>query len=170
MQQPARLVQFFIDHLTGEEVGHLIENLYGLGSANVQAIPTVGKKNRPGHVILVDLGSDGEMHAVADLAAQFGVFGFHVIETTHHYREVVCTEEELTVRHQGREMKARLRLKRSGVDGGADGVLRVEFDDLANLTERIRGDWGVVVGLARLRQRVETLLSNDRQDFTLEFD
>ena len=105
-----------------------------------------------------------------DLAAQFGVFGFHVIETTHHYQQVVSSEQELTVRHNGREMKTRLRLKHSGVDGEAAGVLRVEFDDLANLTERIRSDWGVVIGLSLLRQRVETLLRGNSQDLTLEFD
>jgi uncharacterized protein (DUF111 family) len=159
MHKPAKIIQFQVDHLTGEEVGHLIERLCELGAHGVQAVPAVGKKNRPGHVLFADLGSGGSLDAVARLTAQFGVFGFHVIETMHHYHETAITEHELTLRCGGREMTARVRLKGLGPDGGLPGAARVEFDDLVDLAERLRAHWGLDLALSVLRQRVEATLT-----------
>lgn len=169
MHKPAKLVQFQVDHLTGEEVGHLIESLGALGVCSVQAVPSVGKKNRPGHVVFADLGSEGDLDAVARLTARFGVFGFHVIETTHHYCGTAVSQRELAVRHAGREMTATVRLKSLDPGCGVPSAARVEFDDLVNLAERLRRHWGLDLALSVLRQRVAMALTG-AGDTVLELD
>jgi len=159
MHKPAKLVQFQVDHLTGEEVGHLIESLGALGASSVQAVPSVGKKNRPGHVVFADLGSNGDLDAVARLTARFGIFGFHVVETTHYYCGTAITQRELAVRHGGREMTARVRFKSPDPGCGAPGTAQIEFDDLVSLAERLRTHWGLDLALSVLRQRLGMALA-----------
>lgn len=42
------------DHLSGELLGSAIEYLYAVGARNVQRVPSVTKKNRPGQAIFID--------------------------------------------------------------------------------------------------------------------
>ena len=167
MQKPARLIQFHVDHLSGEEVAHLVESLYGLGSASVQVVPALGKKSRPGHLILVDPGTGVSTEDVAELTSRYGVPGFHVIETTHHYREAETAEREFTLRLAEQEIAVRVRVKRSTAAGPPLGAPRVEFDDLSALAKRLRAERGIEIDLPALRRKIEAAL-DEGEDLGLE--
>ena len=46
------------DHLDGETLGNLIGRFYDEGAKNVQVISSLTKKNRPGHLILIDVSPE----------------------------------------------------------------------------------------------------------------
>ena len=77
-----------VDHLSGEVIGTAIEDLYDAGARNVQVIPTVTKKNRPGHLFLIDV-PEGKIPAVESVILELGSSGWHLIETAHRH---VATE------------------------------------------------------------------------------
>ena len=83
MEKPGTLFLFQIDHLSGEEVGYLVEQLYGWGAKNVNVISTLTKKNRPGHLVLVDPGRMDTEGLPDKMARMFGTCGCHRFETSH---------------------------------------------------------------------------------------
>lgn len=76
------------DSLNGELLSEAIEALYAAGASNVNVLPTVTKKGRPGHVILIDVRPahlDLVENAIVD---SLGVSGWQRMETTHRHLEV----------------------------------------------------------------------------------
>ena len=86
MKRKSQLFLFQADHLSGEEIGYLIDQVHIWGAKNAHAIPTVTKKGRPGYILLVDLGDRQKTTLIKRMAIEFGLFGCHQIQTVHWLR------------------------------------------------------------------------------------
>lgn len=70
------VVETTVDDVTGEVIAYTAERLLGLGALDVQAIPTVGKKGRPGHIlqVLAPLGLEARIsEALMEETGSLGV-------------------------------------------------------------------------------------------------
>jgi uncharacterized protein (DUF111 family) len=159
MEKEGKLLLFQIDHLSGEEIGNLIEMLYNWGANNVQVISTVTKKNRPGHIVVVDIGPSDEPHFVRELARGFSISGYHQVETIHCYHPLIFSEHELIARCEGQELRMTICCKHIGIEN-EPLYIHVEYDDLRKLTDHVQDTFGLKVSLPVLRQRIETLLAS----------
>lgn len=158
-RRKALLLLFQIDHLSGEEMGHLIETLYIRGAYNVQVISTLTKKNRPGFIVLADIGAGDDERLMEGLAPEFAIAGYHRIETTHCHLPMSSGERKLTLRKNGRKIQATIRFKQFGSEG-APSFIRAEYEDLRQLKERLQEAFGLTTSLSALRQKIEALLVN----------
>jgi uncharacterized protein (DUF111 family) len=158
MEKSGRLLLFHFDHLSGEETGALIEMLQEWGASDVQIIPTVTKKNRPGQLALVDVTTSDESRIAGELTRQFGISGYHRLETAHCHRAVTSDRAELTVRCGTRELKLVIGCKHILAEGAALPP-RVEFDDLRDVARRVDHEFGSKISIPGLRGRIETLLA-----------
>ena len=159
MEKPGTLFLFQIDHLSGEEVGCLVEQLYIWGAENVNVISTLTKKNRPGHLVLVDSGGMDAEGLPAKMATLFGTCGCHRLETSHLYLGTDCHKVSITVRCGDRILDEELEVK---VIEGQDRTLskRPEYEGLVNLGRRLEGTLGLTISLPGLRRSVEEGLRN----------
>ncbi len=55
MEKEGLILVVATDSLSGEELGYAINGLQEVGAYNVNLIPTITKKNRPGQLMIVDL-------------------------------------------------------------------------------------------------------------------
>ena len=74
-----------VDHVSGEILGTAISDLYEAGAYNVQAIATVTKKNRPGHLFVIDCGPKECPDIEMVILRELGVTGWHRIPTGHRH-------------------------------------------------------------------------------------
>lgn len=181
---------FQLEHVAGDDIGNLIETLYGWGATDVQVFTTITRQNHPGYVVLVDITPLNEASFAADLAFEFGVSAFHRLETLRYQLPVRQIERELTVRCDGGELKMALHVRQIGEaspvpatpppalalltamappevlepPGSQNFTLllnsRVEVEDLRKLKDQIQQTFSVKISLASLQQRVESLLSS----------
>ena len=84
-----------VDHLSGEMIGTAIEDLYEAGAMNVQVIPTVTKKNRPGYLFFIDVPK-GRNSAIESVIMELGSSGWHLIETAHRHVATEIRDMEVT--------------------------------------------------------------------------
>jgi uncharacterized protein (DUF111 family) len=157
MKKSAKLLLLQIDHLSGEEVGYLIDSLYAWRAQNVQVISTLTKKNRPGCIVLVDMGSEKETRLMEALAREFGIAGGHRIDTTHCHHPVSSIHRKIRVRKDGREVQTAIRCKRIG-PRKKPLHFRLEHEDLSRLKECLQRELGVAIPLSTLRRDIEALL------------
>lgn len=158
MEKSGRLLLFHFDHLSGEETGALIEMLQEWGASDVQIIPTVTKKNRPGHLALVDVTASDESRIAGELARQFGISGYHRLQTDHCHQAVALERADLTVRCGARELKFVIGCKRLLAEGAALPP-RVEFDDLREVVRSVGHEFGSKISIRGLQGRIEALLA-----------
>lgn len=150
-----------IDHLSGEEIGDLVETLYAWGAGNVQVLSTVTKKNRLGHLALVDAGAGQEEALACRLARHYGINGYHRIETIHCCERVACQTRPLVVACGGASLEMDLPVKLVG-DETSPLSVRAEYEGLQELRRRLVRAFGVEPSRTHLRLRIDGLLAAGR--------
>ncbi|MCD8075497.1 MAG: LarC family nickel insertion protein [Lachnospiraceae bacterium] len=96
--KPGQLFLVQIDHLSGEIIGDVIESFYQAGAKNVQVFSTITKKNRPGHVILIDAPASVTEAMEDIIVMECGSSGWHRIDTCHRHTDVSCLAKTIRIR------------------------------------------------------------------------
>jgi hypothetical protein len=88
-----------VDDASGEVLQDVAERLHVTGARNVQVLASLGKKGRPGHVLMIDVPAQREEDVAALLATELGVWGYRVLESRHQHFDI---------RVQGRPVRVQL--------------------------------------------------------------
>lgn len=167
MEAPSLIIIAQADHLSGELLGASVGDLLKLGAKNAQIMPTITKKNRPGHMIFIDLTKKYE-NAIADyLASELRITGYHRMEATHVHQKIYFADKTLLVRFDGGEVIYTFRAKIIG-DPASPLSIDVESDFLVSTRESLNKDHGVSVSLTELRNLIEARLSADEERVTID--
>ena len=119
------VLESHIDHLTGEEIGHVFGMLHAAGALDVLWIPGIMKKNRPGGALRV-ICSPEQLDSVQ--AAFFR--HTHTLGIRRSFVERVVLPREET---HADAPDCSVRAKRYALDGKE--FLRPEYEDLAATAE-----------------------------------
>jgi len=74
-----------IDDAPGELLGEVMKTLAERGAKNVQLLSSLGKKGRPGYVLMVDILAEQEPEFAAILGGDLGVWGYRVLHSDHKH-------------------------------------------------------------------------------------
>ena len=159
MQKDSRLLLVQVDHVSGEVLGFAVERIMQLGAHNVQLLPTVTKKNRPGNIIIIDSGSEREEAIALFLAQELKVSGYHRINTEHVFHKVSFREKTLVLSENGRLHETRCRFKVMG-ELESPVAVDVEHDFLVGLQRELSEGWERYFSLEELRSKVELSYSD----------
>ena len=97
-KQKINVIETNLDHLSGEDIGYLFDNLLIEGASDVSIIPTIMKKNRPGQILKVISTEENTDHLVDIIFKETGTLGIRVSENTHRSvasREIIPLKVEI---------------------------------------------------------------------------
>lgn len=166
MEKRSRIIIAQVDHLSGEVLGFAIEKIMACGARNVQLIPTITKKNRPGSLVIIDTDETCEGEVARFLVQELKITGYHRIEASHVFQRVAFESRTLRVSTNGRCATFNCEIK---VIGGPSAPLAmdIEHDCLVAVREAIEKDLGCLVSLSDLRMMIESRLK-ENGDIVLE--
>ena len=84
-----------VDHISGEIVGTLIDDFYKAGAFNVQVVPTITKKNRPGYLFFIDAAPNGLSEIENVILNEMGATGWHRLDSGHRHVGTEIIEREV---------------------------------------------------------------------------
>jgi uncharacterized protein (DUF111 family) len=84
-----------VDDCSGEVLGEALTQLVAMGARNVQLLNSLTKKGRPGSVLLLDIERDLEPDVALFLAAELGVWGYHVLQSSHRHFDVSIEQRRI---------------------------------------------------------------------------
>ncbi len=154
MEKRSQLIVTHVDHLPGEVLGFAVERLMALGARNVQLCPTLTKKNRPGHILLIDGGIDREEALARFLVTELKITGYHRIDTTHVFQETSVQKKQVIIRTGAGTESLPCEIKFVG-DPAKPLTLCVEHECLVRLQKHLRDRCDVHISLMDLRCRIE---------------
>lgn len=142
-----------IDDAPGELLGEVLKTLADKGAKNVQLLSSLGKKGRPGYVLMVDILAEQEREFAAVLGGDLGVWGYRVLHSDHKHFGIERYATTLEVMLGSVAKSFPMRIKRI-LDG--DKLLRIkaEHDDLSAVCAAFRTH-GHVMSLTALKAHVE---------------
>ena len=145
------LVMAQIDDGVGEQLARAIEKMSEMGAKNIQLLSSLGKKGRPGYVLLVDIPAEDELEFATILVGELGVWGYRVLESQHKHFEIRNCQLRLDLNVGGTVRSFPIRLKRI-FSQGAFMRAKAEHDDLSAIADQLGG----LVPPAVLKAAVET--------------
>jgi uncharacterized protein (TIGR00299 family) protein len=121
-----------IDDATGEIIGYTIEKLLSDGAKDVNVVPMVTKKNRPGHIIKVIAEQKDAQRLSKVLIEETGTLGVRVCFCQRHIisREVYSVELSL----KGNLETVRIKISKDPT--GKIIRIKPEYEDLKRLAEK----------------------------------
>jgi uncharacterized protein (DUF111 family) len=151
------LIMAQIDDAPGELLGHLIEELTTAGAINMQLLSSLGKKGRPGYVLLVDIHAEDEPVVAALLAGELGIWGYRVLQSEHKHFDIRHYRTQLEVGCGGTVSSFPLRVKRI-LHAGEFLRAKAEHDDLVAIAAQLRSHRPTPVAV--LKAAIETAVGS----------
>ncbi len=167
MAKEARLLMAQVDHVSGEVLGFAIERIMELGAHNVQLIPTITKKNRPGNIILIDADGSVEGAIATFMAKELKISGYHMIKTSHKFHKVTFVDRKIRLVVNGDSTSLLCRFKVIG-ELSDPITVDIEHDFLVDLQKRINSGWDVYCSLDGLRSMVESSFDSSGDEITID--
>ncbi len=145
------------DHLSGELIGSAIEAFFQAGAKNVQVIATVTKKNRAGHLIVID-GSEATAEAIERVIVEdCGSSGWHRIDTCHRHTDVAYLVKTIRVCLDTEQFNFTVRGKQIADDRGG---IRPEYDSCVELQKEL-SERQKKISIRRIKRILERALVTD---------
>lgn len=120
-----------LDNVTGEVLGHSFKSLMDAGALDVIIIPTITKKNRPGHLLRV-IVKPGDCDVVSEaIIRETGTLGVRVLPYVHRNiaeRKILPIEVDIA------GIKRKIRIK-VGVMGEEIVSVRPEYEDARKMAD-----------------------------------
>lgn len=123
------VIETNIDHLTGEEIGHLFDVILKAGASDVSVTPIIMKKNRPGNLLKVISKPDKRDELVRLIFNETGSLGIRITPNIHRgmaKREFVKKNYEI----EGKTYEVTFKI---GYINGEIISKRPEYEDLKRI-------------------------------------
>jgi len=159
-EKKSRIILAQVDHLSGEVLGFAVEKIMACGARNVQLIPTITKKNRPGSIVIIDTDTECEERVSRFLVQELKITGYHRIETSHVFQPVTFVAKNLRINRNGTHTTCRCDIKIIG-EPSAPLATDIEHDCLVEVRETIARELGCQIALNDLRIMIEARLKGE---------
>ena len=97
-QENVSILETNMDDVTGEVLGNIFNELMAHGARDISIIPTITKKNRPGHLLRVITRPEDTENLSEKMIRETGTLGVRVIPYAHRniaHREIIPSEVEI---------------------------------------------------------------------------
>ena len=145
-----------IDDVSGEVLGYLAGRIMNLGALDISIIPSVGKKNRPSHIVKVLVDHSKYDEVVKALIDETGTLGVRVYEACRVL--ALRSEEARTVAINGR--KYSIKVKISKTPEGKLLNIKPDYNDLKAIAEELN------IPLRRVIQAINKILLENLDSYT----
>jgi uncharacterized protein (DUF111 family) len=167
MEKDARIILAQVDHVSGEVIGFAIEKLMEMGAHNIQLIPTITKKNRPGNIMIIDTDERHEASIADFLSRELKVSGYHRIHTRHVFFMVTFAEKSLRLNINGKSRTLKCKFKIIG-DPSDPISVDIEHDFVVEVQSVIESNSDTYISLNELRNIIEASFSDSSDEIEVE--
>jgi hypothetical protein len=122
-----------VDDISGEIIGNLITNMINSGKIkDIDVIPTITKKNRPGYLITLLSNLDNELDNIKYLISETGTLGVRVSHVSRRVLEREIVKKKVELKNIEFEIAIKVSRDESGIIN-----FKVEMDDANHIAESL---------------------------------
>lgn len=149
-----------VDHLSGENLGPIIQYFYNSGASNVQVVSTITKKNRPGHLFLVDCKAQYADSIEEIIVRELTSGGWHRINTEHRHLSANQVTQSVVVNCDSGSFDFTVEGKQIG-EGQSN--IRPEHENCVALKDEIFQKYGIHISLNEIYYKISEILKNNNK-------
>lgn len=149
-----------VDHACGDILSSVIEQFSQAGARNVNLVPSLTKKGRPGYLLYIDVPEDRLEAIERLLAVELGVLGWRVMAAEHRGPAARSCTVDVTLAAGGlaRSLAVPAKVVRDAATGNE--VAHIEHDFCVRLQRELRESEGVDMPLRMLKARIQAAVAD----------
>ncbi len=157
-RSPSILLLAQVDHACGDIIASVTEELLALGVQNVNLVPSLTKKGRPGYLLFVDLPGTllGQVEQV--LATELGILGWRILSAEHRKARVREVEQQVSLSLGAGVHVLDVPVKLVETEKGYVPV-SIEHEYCRQLRQQLRENHGVEIPLELLKSRIRAAVT-----------
>lgn len=159
LQDQVIVLETNVDDVSGETLGYLIERLMSEGAKDVTILPTITKKNRPGHLISVLAAPKDEHQLTLLLIKETGSLGVRVTSYNRH----LLAREFHSVHIKVGEQTVSIRVKVATDRQGVIHQVKAEYEDVRQAAQSTKRPLFEIAHLAEATARQQLLTKGDQK-------
>ena len=157
------LVMAQLDNVPGDVIASVIGRLCSLGAKNVNLVPSLTKKGRPGYLLFVDVPERLVDEIGEILSSELGLLGMRILNGEHRQFPCESTEHSVDISVGGTSVRADVPLKLLHTPNGPVPA-GVEHDFCVRLKSQLSRDHAIEVPLHVLKASVLAAVNAAVQD------
>jgi uncharacterized protein (DUF111 family) len=165
---PSLLILAQVDHACGDIISSVLEQLTAAGAKNVNLVPSLTKKGRPGYLMYVDVPASCLAPIERLLAVELGVTGWRVLAAEHRgpamESRVLDVSLGLDMPDSTRAVPVKLILDSQT----GSRVAHIEHDFCVQLKQELLDSAGVDIPLRVLKARIQSAVTDSIDSAKIE--
>ena len=153
--------------MSGDSLAYAMASIYDAGAHNVNIVPSLTKKGRPGYLLIIDAPAQARPEIEKLLVTELGLLGWRLLAGQHISLKTEMAESELVLETQGKELPLKVPVKRSRTSDGRT-IESVDYEFCLHVKKRLFDEFGTDISLRELRTLLWSAIIRGENRVTLD--
>ena len=155
-----------VDSVGGESMAYAMASIYEAGAHNVNIVPSLTKKGRPGYLIIIDAPVQAQPRIEDILVTELGLLGWRLLVGQHISLATEVSESDLVLETKGKELSLKVPVKRGRTSDGRT-IESVDYQFCLDVKRRLQDECGIDLSLRELRAIIGSAVIRGESRVTL---
>lgn len=156
---PSLLILAQVDHVGGDVIASVMDQLSAAGARNVNLAPSLTKKGRPGYLLFIDVPASDLPEVERLLAVELGVLGWRIVNAEHRGPAMESQVVDVALGLDSPDTRHSVPAKLVLDELTGSKVAHIEHDFCVRLKKELLDSAGVEIPLRVLKARVQSAVA-----------
>ena len=142
-----------VDNASGENIAHVMAAIQDAGAHNVNLVPSLTKKGRPGYLLIIDAPAPVLTQVENLLVAELGLLGWRRLVSQHISLPTKISQHKLSLEFKGKRLRLKVPLKIARASDGRT-IESVDYRFCLDVKRRLKAELGANISLRELRSSI----------------
>jgi uncharacterized protein (DUF111 family) len=142
-----------VDSASGEDIGHVMTAIQDAGAHNVNLVPSLTKKGRPGYLLIIDTPTPALPRIENLLVTELGLLGWRRLVSQHIFLPTEISKYTLVLQFKGKRLRLKVPLKITRASDGRT-IESVDYQFCLDVKRRLKAEFGFDISLRELRSSI----------------
>jgi uncharacterized protein (DUF111 family) len=158
-----------VDSVSGDSMAYAMTSLYDAGAHNVNLVPSLTKKGRPGYLLIIDTSIKAQSKIEDILVAELGLLGWRLLASQHVSLEVEVAETDLVLEVLGKSLALKVPTKRGRTSDGRT-LESIDYQYCVEVKRRLWEELNTEITLRELRTLLWSAVIRGENRVTLDIE
>jgi hypothetical protein len=155
-----------VDSASGENIAHVMTGIHDAGAHNVNLVPSLTKKGRPGYLLIIDTPTPALPRIESLLVTELGLLGWRRLVSQHISLPTEISKYTLVFQFKGKRLRLEVPLK-TARDSDGRTIESVDYQFCLDVKRRLKAELGFDIPLRELRSSISSAVRRREKKIVL---
>jgi uncharacterized protein (DUF111 family) len=160
------LIMAQVDSASGENIAHVMTGIHDAGAHNVNLVPSLTKKGRPGYLLIIDAPAPALPQIENLLVTELGLLGWRRLVSQHISLPTKISQHNLVLELKRKRVRLKVPFKIARASDGRT-IESVDYQFCLDVKRRLKAELGADIPLRELRSLISSTIRRGEKKIVL---